>query len=65
VHYLKGTNFFASGSSDKTIKIWNATDGSLINTITGHDVKLLLIKITSGRCAFTVSNIRWQTPERC
>jgi WD40 repeat protein len=25
-----------SGSSDKTIKIWNSTDGSLINTLNGH-----------------------------
>ncbi len=27
---------FASGSSDKTIIIWNTTDGSIIRKLTGH-----------------------------
>jgi WD40 repeat protein len=29
-------DLLASGASDKTIKIWNYTNGSLVNTITGH-----------------------------
>ncbi len=31
-----GNNYIATGSSDMTIKIWNATNGALIQTFTGH-----------------------------
>lgn len=33
---IKGTSWFASGSTDKTIKIWNVSDGNLVHTIEGH-----------------------------
>jgi len=40
---------FASGSEDRTIKIWDAQEGRLVKTITGHkDQVRALLKINSA-----------------
>ena len=37
----------ASGSDDKTIKIWNPNDGTLKQTLNGHNLKVrALTKLT-------------------
>ena len=42
-------NFFASGSFDKTIKIWDIFNFTCLQTICGHkDLILTLIKLKSG-----------------
>jgi WD40 repeat protein len=33
-------NLLASGSLDKTIKIWNFEKGKVVKTLTGHDKKV-------------------------
>lgn len=40
---LLPNNTIASGSADKTIKIWNATTGELINTLNGHTDSVLCV----------------------
>ena len=35
----------ASGSDDKTIKIWNPTDGSVIRTLSGHSSEVLALAV--------------------
>jgi WD40 repeat protein len=37
------SNNFATSSSDRTIKIWNLSDGSLIKTLTGHENSVTLL----------------------
>ena len=41
--------FFASGSFDKTIKIWDIYNFSCVHTINGHnDLILVLLRINNG-----------------
>ncbi len=37
---------FASGSSDKTIKIWSSTNGDLITTINAHEGGVRSLSLT-------------------
>ncbi|MBE9206030.1 serine/threonine protein kinase [Nostoc sp. LEGE 06077] len=51
-HYVKtlaitqNGKTLVSGSSDKTIKIWNLADSSLIRTISGHDSGVIAVAIS-------------------
>ncbi|BBD59441.1 serine/threonine protein kinase [Nostoc sp. HK-01] len=51
-HYVKTLSIsqngktLVSGSSDKTIKIWNLADGSLIRTISGHNSGVIAVAIS-------------------
>ena len=44
--------YLASGSGDKTIKIWNPYNGTLIQTLTGHNASIWSLQnIKNGRLA--------------
>lgn len=34
---IPDSNYFISGSTDKTLMVWNKADGAHIKTITGHE----------------------------
>lgn len=55
----------ASGSDDKTIKIWNTTDGRLIRTLSNHTNKILsLLVLSNGYLASSSSDFSlkiWNT----
>ena len=47
-----GSKYIATGSADKTIKIWNATNGILIQTLIGHNGSVdSLLGLPGGRFA--------------
>ena len=43
-------NYFATGSFDKTIKIWNIKDFTVVQTINAHDSNIIcLIKLKNNK----------------
>jgi WD40 repeat protein len=38
----------ASGSRDKTIKIWNPNNGALLDTLIGHTAEVKVLKLLPG-----------------
>src|SRR5712691_10361032 len=49
--YPRQDNYIVSGSSDCTIKVWDATTGECLRTLVGHDslVRALALDPASGR----------------
>jgi len=53
----KDNKFLISGSSDKTIRIWNTQNGKLEKTLTGHDWKVLTVSVSlNGKYIVSGSN---------
>jgi WD40 repeat protein len=44
----KDNKYLISASSDKTVKIWNTTNGKLEKSLAGHDWKVLTVAISSN-----------------
>jgi len=43
-YLLKGTQYLASASSDKTIEIWNMNENKNVATLTGHEYRVASLK---------------------
>ena len=43
VRHIPGTKYIVSGSSDKTLRIWNYETFEHINTLYGHEERVLSV----------------------
>ena len=48
-----GNDWFATGSADRTIKIWDLASGQLKLTLTGHIEQVRLHMLSHGKCFYT------------
>ena len=46
--------YFMSGSQDKTIKLWNAHEGNLIQTYAGHGKEVASVAVQEDLSFFVV-----------
>ncbi len=54
-------NTIASGSRDRTIKLWNLTTGELLTTLTGHSSPVLSVDFSpDGQTLASASNMEFQ-----
>jgi WD40 repeat protein len=50
-------NFLVSSSADKTIKVWNLTDGICTQTLTDHPKKILFLSKINQKIEFNPTTI--------
>ena len=62
-------NILASGSGDRSIKIWNAENGQLIRTLNGHTNSVISVAFGEGNVLASVSDDNsvniWNISKKC